>query len=161
MVRTSEARFATWDEFEGLQGDEPLWRIPAARMKMQREHLVPLSREAGAVLERLRPLAHGSPLVFPAPTRSRVTSENTFLYAVYRMGWHTKATVHGFRGTASTVLKEAGFNADWIEMQLAHVPRNAVRAAYNSAEYLPGRRKMLQWWADHLETCRDIGTLVG
>ena len=160
MVRTSEARFARWSEFEGLDGPEPLWRISAERMKMRREHLVPLPQQAVAVLKGLKELAHESPLVLPAPTRSGVPSENVFIYAMYRMGYHSRATVHGFRGTASTLLNEKGFNRDWIEMQLAHV-QGGVRAAYNSAEYLPGRRQMLQWWADHLDQCRLMGELVG
>jgi integrase len=143
MVRTSEARFSRWTEFEGREGKEPLWRIPPDRMKMGREHLVPLAPQAVALLDRLEELAHGSPYVFPGAGRDLVTSENTFLFAVYRMGYHTKATVHGFRGTASTVLNEQGFNSDWIEMQLAHAEEDGVRGASNSAEYLPGRRKML------------------
>jgi len=160
MVRTSEARFARWSEFEGLDGPDPLWRISAERMKMRREHLVPLPQQAVAVLKRLKEMAHDSPLVLPAPTRTGVPSENLFIYAMYRMGYHSRATVHGFRGTASTMLNEKGFNRDWIEMQLAHV-QGGVRAAYNSAEYLPGRRQMLQWWADHLDQCRVMGELVG
>ena len=160
MVRTSEARFARWSEFEGLDGPEPLWRISAERMKMRREHLVPLPQQAVAVLKRLKEMAHDSPLVLPAPTKTGVPSENVFIYAMYRMGYHSRATVHGFRGTASTLLNEKGFNRDWIEMQLAHV-QSGVRAAYNSAEYLPGRRQMLQWWADHLDQCRLTGELVG
>lgn len=160
MVRTSEARFARWSEFEGLDGPEPLWRISAERMKMRREHLVPLPQQAVTVLKRLKEMAHDSPLVLPTPTRTGVPSENLFIYAMYRMGYHSRATVHGFRGTASTVLNEKGFNRDWIEMQLAHV-QGGVRAAYKAAEYLPGRRQMLQWWADHLDQCRIMGELVG
>ena len=112
------------------------------------------------MLKRLKELSFESPLVFPAPTKTGVTSENTFIFALYRMGYHTKATVHGFRGTLSTVLNEKGYNRDWIEMQLAHV-QGGVRAAYNSAEYLPGRRQMLQWWADDLDRCRVDWELVG
>lgn len=78
-------------------------------------------------------------------------SENTMLYGLYRMGYHSKATGHGFRATASTILNEHGFQPSIIERQLAHAERNEVRAAYNHAEYLPERRKMMQWWSDYLD----------
>lgn len=78
-------------------------------------------------------------------------SENTVLYALYRMGYHSRMTGHGFRGLASTILNEHGFSSDWIERQLAHIDGNGVRAAYNHAQYLEGRRTMMQWWADYLE----------
>ncbi|MBN1451650.1 MAG: hypothetical protein JW963_11595 [Anaerolineales bacterium] len=82
-------------------------------------------------------------------------SENTMLYALYRMGYHSRATVHGFRGVASTVLNETGFHPDWIERQLAHDEANKIRGAYNAAQYLNGRRSMLQWYADYLDALRD------
>ena len=112
---------------------------------------MPLSRQAVAVLEELRGLGLHSPYLFPAATRSRVISENTMLYALYRMGYHSRATVHGFRGTASTVLNESNFNGDWVERQLAHIEQDEVRASYNAAEWLPQRRQMMQWWADWLD----------
>jgi integrase len=149
FVRTSELRFAKWAEFEQLDGDEPLWRIPAERMKMRRPHLVPLAPAAVEVLKALRPLAGKSAYLFPAPTRSGVISENTMLFALYRMGLHGRATVHGLRSTASTILNEHQFNRDWIEMQLAHSD-SGVRAVYNAAEWLPGRRRMMCWWAAYL-----------
>ena len=151
FVRTAELRFATWSEFENLEGAEPLWRIPAERMKMGRGHLVPLPRQAVTLLEDIRRLELGSSFVFPANTKKGVISENTLLFALYRMGYRRRATVHGFRSLASTVLNEAQFNRDWIEMQLAHTD-NTVRGAYNAAEWLSGRRTMLQWWADYLES---------
>ena len=151
FVRTKELRFTRWDEFEDLDGPMPLWRIPALRMKMPNEHLVPLSSQAVRTLERLRHQSGGEPLVFAAKTVSGVISENTMLYAMYRLGYHSRATMHGFRGTASTILNEHGFNRDWIELQLAHVEQDQVRAAYNVAEWLPERRTMLQWWGDYLE----------
>lgn len=154
FVRTAEVRFATWDEFEKLDGDEALWRIPAERMKMRTEHLVPLAPQTIVILEALRALARGSRFVFPAPTIASVISSNTLIYALYRMGYHKRATVHGFRGTASTVLNEHGFNRDWVERQLAHVERDDVRAAYNAAEWLPQRRAMMIWWAEYLEAAR-------
>jgi integrase len=159
FVRTSELRFATWAEFEGLDGKEPLWRIPAERMKMRRPHLVPLAPQAVAVLTKLRMLNLRHEQVFPAPTRSKVISENTMLYALYRMGYHGRATVHGFRKTASTVLNEQSYNRDWIEMQLAH-SEGSVRSIYNAAEWLPGRREMMCWWADYLDRRRTEGKAV-
>ena len=153
VVRTSELRFATWSEFEDLDGEAPLWRIPAGRMKMRRAHLVPLAPQAVAVLRRLRALNPRSTLLFPAPTRSKVISENTMLYALYRLGYHGRATVHGFRKTASTVLNEHQFNRDWVEMQLAHV-EGSVRSIYNAAEWLQGRREMMNWWASFLDAQR-------
>jgi integrase len=151
FVRTKELRFAKWTEFEQLDGVEPLWRLPGDNMKMRMEHLVPLSRQAVAVLDALRQHPDAGTLVVGAETRSGAISENTMLYALYRMGYHNRATIHGFRGTASTILNEHGFNRDWIERQLAHNERDQVRAAYNVAEWLPERRKMMQWWADYLE----------
>ena len=153
FVRTSELRFANWGEFEGLDDEAPLWRIPAARMKIRRDHLVPLSAQTVGVLKELRSVYPHSKLLFPAPTKSKVISENTMIYALYRMGYHGRATVHGFRKTASTVLNEHHFNRDWVEMQLTHV-EGSVRSIYNSAECLPGRRDMMNWWAEYLDEAR-------
>ena len=113
MVRTSEARFAHRDEFENLDTPQALWRIPAGRMKMRRDHLVPLSPRAAAIVKRLLVLTGNNPLLFDAETKSGVISENTLIYAVYRMGYHGRATVHGFRSTASTILNESQFNLAW------------------------------------------------
>ena len=153
FVRTTELRAAQWSEFEGLDGDEPLWRIPAERMKMKHEHIVPLAPQAVAVLRKLRELpgSGGSPFLFPSPSRDGYMSNNTMLFALYRMGYHGRATVHGFRALASTALNEMGFRPDVIERQLAHQEQNAVRAAYNRAEYLNERRAMMCHWADHLD----------
>jgi integrase len=153
FVRTKELRGARWGEFENLDGAEPQWRIPAERMKKRREHIVPLSRQAVATLKELRALpgSDATPHLFPSPSRDGFISDNTLLFAMYRLGYHGRATVHGFRGMASTILNETGFNSDHIEMQLAHVERNKVRAAYNAAQWLPDRRRMMQWWADHLD----------
>jgi len=150
FVRTSEVRFAAWSEFEDLDGAKPLWRIPAERMKMRRDHLVPLSQPVVRLLREIREISGRSEMLFPAPTRSKVLSENTMIYALYRMGYHGRATVHGFRSTASTLLNEQEFNRDWIEMQLAHCD-GGVRAIYNAAEWLSGRREMMDWWSAHLE----------
>jgi len=119
FVRTSEVRLARWSEFEDLDGRAPLWRIPAERMKMRRDHLVPLAPQVVKLLKALYRATGKGPLLFPANTISGVISENTLIYAIYRMGYHSRATAHGFRSTASTVLNEAQFNRDWIEVQLA------------------------------------------
>lgn len=157
FVRTSEIRFARWAEFEDLEGERPLWRVPAERMKMRRDHLVPLSPQVVRILNDVRELRTGSGLLFAAPTRSKAISENTMLYALYRMGYHGRATVHGFRSTASTLLNEREFNRDWIEMQLAHC-EGGVRSVYNAAEWLSGRRDMMCWWSAHLEAMVSAGS---
>jgi integrase len=157
FVRTGELRAARWCEFKNLQGAEPLWRVPAERMKMKREHLVPLAPQVVVLLSELRglPGSDTSPFLFPSPSREGCISYNTMLYALYRMGYHSRATVHGFRAMASTALNEMGFPPDVIERQLAHEERNAVRAAYNRAEYLRERRAMMKHWADYVDALRD------
>src|SRR5262245_47122332 len=152
FARTTELRAARWSEIENIDGDDPLWRIPAERMKRKREHIVPRAPQAVAVLRELctLPGSAASPFLFPSPSRDGHMSNNTMLYALYRMGYHSRATVHGFRSVASTALNEMGFRPDIIERQLAHQEQNAVRAAYNRAEYLNERRAMMKRWADHL-----------
>jgi integrase len=149
FVRSIELRGAQWAE---IDWDRAEWRIPAERMKMKELHIVPLSKQAVAVLRELERLNGDRTYVFPNEhNRSSIMSENTVLFALYRMGYHSRATGHGFRSTASTILNEHGYRADVIERQLAHSERNTVRAAYNHAQYLPERRKMMQWWADYLD----------
>jgi integrase len=149
FVRTIELRGAEWKEVDLKKAE---WRIPPERMKMGDEHIVPLSKQSVAVLQELKPLTGQSAFVFPNQHKTfGFMSENTMLYGLYRMGYHSKATGHGFRATASTILNENGFQPSIIERQLAHAERNEVRAAYNHAEYLPERRKMMQWWADYLD----------
>ena len=106
FARTTELRAARWSEIENLEGNEPLWRIPAKRMKMRREHIVPLAPQAVAVLRELRALrgSEASPFLFPSPSRDGHMSNNTMLFALYRLGYHGRATVHGFRAVASTAL---------------------------------------------------------
>ena len=156
FVRTIEMRGARWAEFDF---DKALWRIPGERMKMGQEHLVPLPKQALRVLADLRELGGGSEFVFPATTsKTRFMSENTMLYALYRMGYHGRMTGHGFRSVASTILNESGkWQVDAIERQLAHAPASsgAVRAAYNRSQYLEERTKMMQWWANKLDTLRQ------
>lgn len=149
FVRTNELREAKWAEIDWNKAE---WRIPAERMKMKELHIVPLSEQAVAVLKKLQEVNGTYDYVFPnRQSPSKFMSENTILFALYRMGYHSRATGHGFRSTASTILNEHGFRADVIERQLAHGERNAVRAAYNHAQYLPERRQMMQWWADYLD----------
>jgi integrase len=154
FVRTTELRGARWKE---IDLDAAEWRIPAERMKMRAPHIVPLSRQAAAAFAELKPLAGLSDYVFPSPGAEGFMSNNTMLFAMYRMGFHGRATVHGFRAVASTLLNEMGFHPDWIERQLAHDERNKVRAAYNHAQYLPERRRMMQQWADCLDDLAEGG----
>ena len=150
FVRPGELRVAEWSEFDLENAD---WRIPAARMKMGEPHVVPLSRQALAILRELQPLARGGRYLFPSlRTRDRPMSDNTINAALRRLGYTSEEqTGHGFRSMASTLLNEQGFPPDVIELQLAHAERSKVRAAYNKAQRLPERRKMMQAWADYLE----------
>lgn len=156
FVRTSELIEAPWTEFD-LDAAE--WRIPAGRMKMRTPHIVPLSTQAVDALRCLQSLRNFSPLVFPGERdHERPMSNNTILKALERMGYKGRMTGHGFRGIASTMLHEAGFDHAVIELQLAHQERNQVSAAYNWATYLTERRKMMQWWANHLDGLRKGST---
>jgi integrase len=158
FVRPGELRRAQWPEFDL---ELPEWRIPGERMKMRAQHIVPLSRQAVEILRELEPLTNRiSPsrpnaprYVFPsARSHERPMSENAVLAALRRMGYtKDEMTGHGFRSMASTLLHEQGWNHQAIERQLAHAERNAVSAAYNFAEHLPERRKMMQAWADYLD----------
>jgi integrase len=150
FVRTSEMIGAEWSEIDREKAE---WRIPAERMKMKVLHIVPLSHQAFSVLNELARYTGGRLYVFASPrSAAKHMSNNTVLFALYRMGYHGRMTGHGFRGLASTILNEQGFRADVIERQLAHSERDGVRAAYNHAEYLPERRKMMQDWADFLDS---------
>ena len=153
FVRTKELRAAEWIEFD-LKEMDPTWKIPSERMKMRREHLVPLSSQAVEVLNKVSEISGSEKLVFPGQQNlTKPMSENTLLYALYRMGYHSRATTHGFRSVASTILNESGlWHPDSIERQLAHVETNKVRSAYDRSEHLSERRKMMQWWADHLDS---------
>ena len=150
FVRPGELRKAEWSEFDL---DSAMWRISAERMKMRTEHLVPLSRQAVEILRELHHLTGAARYVFPSVrTTGRAMSENAVLAALRRMGYERdQMTGHGFRTMASTLLNELGWSADAIERQLAHAERDGVRDAYNRAEYLAERRRMMQAWADYLE----------
>lgn len=152
FVRTSELIGARWGEFD-LEAAR--WDIPAERMKMKAPHIVPLSRQALAVLEQLEAVSYGNDLVFPGDVkRTQPMSNNTILYALYRMGYRGRMTGHGFRGVASTLLHEQGWPHEHIELQLAHQERDDTSAAYNHALYLKQRGKMMQAWADYLDALR-------
>jgi integrase len=159
FVRPGELRKARWAEVD-LDASE--WRIPAARMKMRQIHIVPLATQAVALLRDLQPLTGRRELVFPGVRdSSRPMSENTVLYALRRLGYTSdQMTGHGFRSMASTLLHEQGWKHEAIERQLAHSEQNRVVAAYNYAEHLPERRRMMQAWADYLQALRDGSTVV-
>jgi len=149
FVRTTEMRGAKWEEIDFEKAE---WHIPAERMKMRVKHIVPLAKQVIKAFKELQSLNGNREFVFPnRQNPNKFISENTLLFAMYRMGYHGQATVHGFRGTASTILNENNFRSDVIERQLAHGEKNKVRASYNSAQYLPERRVMMQWWADYLD----------
>jgi integrase len=121
-------------------------------MKMKTPHIIPLSRQAVEVLRALKLLTGNGKLVFPgAMDKKKPMSNNTLLYALYRLGYQGRMTGHGFRGLASTILHENGFEESHIELQLAHMKRDKVAAAYNHAKYLKQRAEMMQWWADYLD----------
>lgn len=147
-TRTTELRMMEWDEIEG-----DLWRVGAAKMKSDQYHLVPLCVQAKAIIEKMRARSRGSKYVFPAETRlDRPMSENTILYLMYRMGYKGRMTGHGWRSVGSTWANERGYNPDAIERQLAHAPEDQTRAAYNRAAYLPQRKKMIQDWANWMDS---------
>jgi integrase len=158
FVRTSELIGAKWSEFDI---ETARWDIPAQRMKMRDPHIVPLATQALEVLEMLRILTGSSEWLFPGDhVVTKPMSNNTILQALRRMGYHGRMTGHGFRGLASTILHEQGYNHEHIELQLAHAPRNAVSAAYNHALYLEPRAKMMQAWSDYLERTQRGGVVL-
>ena len=149
FVRTGELIAARWTEFDL---SEAVWRIPAERMKMRTEHIVPLSRQAIETLQTLQVISGNAELLFPGDrNRKKPISNNTLLKALERMGFKGRMTGHGFRGLASTVLHENGFDHAHIEVQLAHQERNRISASYNHALYLKQRTLLMQWWADYLD----------
>jgi integrase len=147
FVRTSELIGARWEEF-----NDDVWVIPEERMKLRIPHVVPLTTHMRAILAELRPLTDESPFVLASPFhREASISNNTLLFALYRLGYRGRMTGHGFRAVASSVLNESGkWSRDAIERQLAHKETDQVREAYHRAEYLDERRRMMQWWGDHL-----------
>ncbi len=161
FVRPGELRFAKWNEFDG-----DIWSIPSERMKMKTAHQVLLSTQAKEILDQLKALAGDSEYLLPGrSTLMKPISENTLLYAIYRIGYKNQMTAHGFRALAASWLNEVGqfqingqpraFNPDAIERQLAHGEPNKVRDAYNRADYMGERETMMQVWADYVDQCAD------
>ncbi len=150
FVRANELTGAEWPE---IDLDKAEWRIPASRMKMKQVHIVPLSRQALAIFRELHAFSGHDRYVFPGWSKKDPhMHKGTLVIALRRMGYIKEdMSFHSFRSLASTLLNEQGYNRDWIERQLAHSERDGVRAAYNYAEYLPERRRMLQEWADYLD----------
>jgi integrase len=151
FVRTGELRKALWSQ---VDWSERIWMPAIETMKMRRPHMVPLAPQAITLLEELREFTGSSRFLFPGEGKKGLMSENTILYSLYALGYRDRMCGHGFRSLASTILNEAGFDEDWIELQLAHVQKNKVRRAYNHAKYLDQRRKMMAWYADYLDELR-------
>ena len=151
-VRPGELRKAEWSEFDF---EKQLWNVPKERMKMKRPHMVPLSSQTIALLNQLRPITSISGLLFPGRNDpKKPMSDMALTVLVRRIGYAGRVTGHGFRHTMSTILHEQGFNTAWIELQLAHVDKNSIRGTYNHAQYLDGRREMMQWYADYLDSLK-------
>jgi integrase len=157
FVRTTELIAAEWSEFDL---EKRMWVIPAERMKMSNEHLVPLADQALEILQALKSISSSSRFLFPGRNIMKPISNNTLLFALYRLGYKGKMTGHGFRSVASTALNEMGFRPDVIERQLAHCEKNKVRGAYNRAEYIRERISMMQHWANYLDGIRSGAKIV-
>ncbi len=153
FVRPGELRQAEWAE---LDLDQAVWSLPAEKMKARKPHIVPLSTQAIKILREIHPLTGTGQYVFPgARTNKKPMCENAINAALRGMGYDRDTFAgHGFRSMASTLLHEKGWPSDVIERQLAHAERNNVKAAYNRAEHLPKRQKMMQGWADYLDTLK-------
>lgn len=157
-VRTGELRGALWSE---IYTDKGLWEISAERMKMRRPHIVPLSVQALEIIEKIRAMTGNFQLMFPGRNDpSKTMSEASINQVFKRIGYTGRVTGHGFRHTMSTVLHEQGYNTAWIETQLAHLDKNAIRGTYNHAQYLDGRREMLQWYADYMDSLENGGNVM-
>jgi len=149
FVRTGELIGAKWEE---IDWDKEEWHIPKERMKMKRPHVVPLSSQTLTVLRKLQEVTEAREhIFFSAASKSKHISNGAVLMGLRRMGYQNKMTGHGFRTLASTILNEKGYAPDVIERQLAHEDDDKIRSAYNRAEYLLERKKMMQWWADYLD----------
>ncbi|HFF1654622.1 TPA: tyrosine-type recombinase/integrase [Providencia rettgeri] len=147
-VRTQELRFARWQDIDLEKG---IWEIPAEVMKMKRPHVVPLSKQVIELFNLLKPLSGHYELVFIGRNDHRKPiSKESVNQVIELLGYKGRLTGHGFRHTMSTILHEKGFNSAWIETQLAHIDKNAIRGTYNHAQYMDGRREMMQWYADYM-----------
>ncbi|EMJ7520853.1 integrase [Providencia rettgeri] len=157
ISRPAEAAEARWDE---INFETKEWKIPAARMKMNREHTVPLSDAALAILELMKPLSGNREFIFPSRIKpTQPMNSQTVNAALKRAGFGGVLVSHGLRSIASTALNEQGFPPDVIEAALAHVDKNEVRRAYNRSDYLEQRRPMMEWWADFIESA-DRGSII-
>ena len=154
FVRTRELTLSTWSEFDFTK---KVWIIPEGRMKLKKPHVVPLSRQVIELLKELQMYTIDKAFVLESPKKSRhPISENTLLFALYRLGYRGRMTGHGFRSVASSALNESGvWSAGAIERQLAHKETDAVRAAYNRAEYFEERVRLMQWWSDQLDASKN------
>lgn len=158
FLRTVELIQTEWAE---IDFENALISIPAKRMKMDDDHLVPLARQTIELLQELKQITGDSRYILPGTDYGKHMSNNTLLFALHRLGYKGKMTGHGFRTVASTFLNEMGlFREDAIERQLSHRHRNEIRRIYNKAEYLPERRKMMQFWADHLDSVAQGGKVI-
>lgn len=159
-VRPGELRKAEWSE---INLDKAVWTIPAEKMKMRRTHIVPLSEQVIDLLKQIQPISGSYQYVFPSRTDYRKhISDMAINTMIRRMGYSGRATGHGFRHTMSTILHDQDFNTAWVEKQLAHVDKNSIRGTYNHAQYLDGRREVLQWYADYMEMLeRGENVLIG
>ena len=148
MTRPIESATARWDD---IDLDAGIWVIPAERMKMKKPHTIPLTEETCAILEVMKPISQHREFVFPSHRDPRKHSNSqTANMAIKRMGFAGELVSHGLRALASTTLNEQGFDPDVIESALAHIDKNEVRRAYNRAEYLERRRKLMSWWSGHI-----------
>lgn len=155
-IRTQELRFARWQD---IDLEKRLWEIPPEVMKMKRPHIVPLSEQVVELFQSLKPITGMYPLVFIGRNdRTKPISKESVNQVIELLGYKGRLTGHGFRHTMSTILHEQGFNSAWIETQLAHVDKNAIRGTYNHAHYLEGRREMMQWYADHIDKLLSSST---
>jgi integrase len=157
-IDLSEAVGARWEEFDL---EAAIWRIPPERMKKRKEHVVPLPSQAVDLLRRVQGFTGHRGHVFPnRVNRNKPMTDTGLRQALAYLGWSGKYSPHATRTTGSTRLNEMGYPADWIERQLAHIEPNAVRRTYNHAEHLPGRRQMMQAWADYLDGLKNGAEVV-
>lgn len=149
MARPGEGAGASWDE---IDNEKKCWVIPAERMKMKRDHIVPLTAQTIAILETMRSISAHRTYIFPSAHKPREPiNKSSANMALKRMGYRGRLVAHGLRSLASTILNEKGYGHDVIEVALAHVDQNSIRATYNKAEYVEQRRAMMEWWSDYIE----------
>lgn len=154
MVRVGEATYAEWSE---IDWDKKLWIIPAEKMKMRRDHIVPLSTQCMSILEEMQEISSHLEYIFPNYNLTTYINRDNPLMSLKRAKINT--TMHGLRHLASTILNEKGlFRPDVIESALAHQDQNSIRATYNKAEYIKERGEMMQWWSDLIDQCKDEKT---